>query len=84
MGYKLDGETIEHFPGSVAALDRYQPVYEELPGWETPISHIRQYEQLPLEARQYVARLEELISCPVDLISTGSAREQTIEVKPIL
>jgi len=83
VGYKLDGETIEHFPGSVAALDRYQPVYEELPGWQTPISNIQQYEQLPIEARQYIARLEELISCPVNLISVGSSREQTIFKTPI-
>ena len=84
VGYKLDGETIEHFPGNVAALERYQPIYEEMPGWETPINHIQQYEQLPVEARQYVARLEELIACPVDLISTGSAREQAILKTPIL
>ena len=78
VGYKLDGRTIDYFPSSIAALEKYQPIYEELPGWQSPISHIREYERLPLEARQYVARLEELISCPVNLISVGSAREQTI------
>ncbi|GAH29859.1 unnamed protein product, partial [marine sediment metagenome] len=78
VGYKLDGETIDYFPGSVTALERCQPVCEELPGWQTSTSHIRQYEQLPLEARQYVARLEELIPCPINLISVGAKREQTI------
>ncbi len=78
VGYKLDGETIDYFPGSVTALERCQPVCEELPGWQVPTSHIRQYEQLPLEARQYVARLEELIPCPINLISVGAKREQTI------
>ena len=83
VGYKLDGHTIDYFPANVAALERCQPIYEELPGWETPTSHMRQYEQLPLEARQYVARLEELISCPVNLICVGPAREQTIHKTPI-
>ena len=84
VGYKLDGETIDYFPSSAAALDRCQPVYEELPGWQTTTSHIRQYEQLPTEARQYLDRLEELISCPVKLISVGPGREQTITVGSIL
>jgi len=84
VGYKLDGHTIDYFPANVAALERCQPIYEELPGWQTPTSHMRQYEQLPLEARQYVARLEELISCPVNLICVGPAREQTIQKTPIL
>ncbi len=84
VGYKLDGETIDYFPASIVALDRCQPVYEELPGWQTNTSHIRQYEQLPVEARQYLARLEELISCPVKLISVGPRREQTIFKMPIL
>ena len=84
VGYKLDGHTIDYFPANVAALERCQPIYEELPGWQTPTSHIRQYEQLPLEARQYIARLEELVSCPVNLICVGPAREQTIQKTPIL
>ncbi|MFC2022415.1 adenylosuccinate synthase [Chloroflexota bacterium] len=83
VGYKLDGKTIDYFPSSIDALERCQPIYEELPGWQVPTTHIREYEQLPSQARQYIARLEELSSCPVSLISVGSAREQTIEVKPI-
>jgi len=84
VGYKLDGKTIDYFPGSVTALDGCQPIYEELAGWQTPTSHIRQYDDLPLQARQYTARLEELTSCPINLISVGSAREQTIMVGSIL
>jgi len=84
VGYKLDGHTIDYFPGNVATLEKCQPIYEELPGWQVPTSHIRQYEQLPLEARQYLARLEEFISCPINLISVGAQREQTIHKIPIL
>ncbi|GAH63630.1 unnamed protein product, partial [marine sediment metagenome] len=69
--------------GNVAALERCQPIYEELPGWQAPTTDIRQYEQLPPKARQYVARLEELTSCPVNLICVGPEREQTIHKMPI-
>jgi len=84
VGYKLDGKTIDYFPGNVASLERCQPIYEELPGWQVPISHIRQYRKLPIKAQQYVARLEELISCPINLISVGARREQTIHKMPLL
>lgn len=84
VGYKLDEQAIDYFPSNVAALEKCQPIYEELPGWQAPTSHIRQFEQLPPNAQQYVTRLEELISCPVNLISIGSAREQTIHKMPIL
>ncbi|MFC1941097.1 adenylosuccinate synthase [Chloroflexota bacterium] len=83
VAYKLDGKTIDYFPSSIAALEKCQPIYEELPGWQIPITDIREFEQLPPQARQYITRLEELISCPVSLISVGSAREETIEVRPI-
>ena len=78
VGYKLDGQTIDHFPASITALERCQPIYEELPGWQTSISDIREFDQLPTKARQYAARLEELIGCPASIISVGMRREQTI------
>ena len=84
VGYELDGQRIDYFPGSVAALARCQPVYEELPGWQTPTTDIRSYDQLPAEARQYIARLEELMACPVNIICVGPGREQTIHKTPIL
>jgi len=84
VGYKLDGETIDDFPSNVAVLERCQPVYEELPGWQSSISDIRDYEELPVQAQQYLARLEELISCPINIISVGPAREQTIHKTSII
>ena len=84
VGYKLDGKTVDYFPGSVAALAKCQPIYEELPGWQAPTSDIRSYNRLPAEARQYIKRLEELIGCPVNLICVGPEREQVIQKKPIL
>ena len=84
VGYMLDGKIIDNFPSNIAALERCQPIYEKLAGWQVPIADIREYEQLPLQARQYITRLEELIGCPVNLISVGPGREQTIEVKPVV
>jgi len=83
VGYKLDGRTIDYFPASVTALERCEPVYEDMVGWQSPTSHIRDYSKLPPAAQRYVSRLEELIACPVNIISVGSGREQTIEYRPL-
>jgi adenylosuccinate synthase len=77
-GYKVDGKIIEDFPASATVLEKCQPVYEELPGWEAPTGDIRIYKELPPKAQRYVKRLEELIGCPASLISVGKRREQTI------
>ena len=84
ISYKVEGNIIDYFPSNVTTLEKCQPIYEELPGWQTPISNVRQYEQLPPQAQQYIARLEELITCPANLISVGARREQTILKTPIL
>ncbi|MFC1898881.1 adenylosuccinate synthase [Chloroflexota bacterium] len=78
VGYKIDGKAVYNFPSNVAELAKCQPVYEELPGWEEPTSHIKQFEQLPANAHKYISRLEELIPCPVDIICVGPERDQAI------
>jgi len=83
-GYKLGNEIIDRFPSSAAILDKCQPVYEQMPGWQTPISDIRDVKQLPEQARQYIRRLEQLLSCPIDIISVGPRRDQTIVARPII
>ena len=82
-GYKLNGEKIDSFPASATMLERCRPVYEELPGWQTPINAIRDFKKLPPQARQYLARLEELVACPISVISVGERREQTIFKEPV-
>ncbi len=84
IGYKLDGKAIDYFPGNIAALERCQPIYEELPGWQVATTDIREYRQLPPEARNYIERLEEVISCAANLVCVGPEREQVIEKTPIL
>ena len=82
--YRLDGEVIESFPGGVASLERCQPIYEDHPGWDSPTANLSRPEDLPKEARSYVDRLQELIGSPVDIISTGPHRHETIPVRPII
>jgi adenylosuccinate synthase len=84
VAYKLDGRTIDYFPSNAAALERCQPVYESLKGWQADTTGIREFDDLPEQAKKYINRLEELIPCPADLVCVGPAREQKIEVRYIL
>jgi adenylosuccinate synthase len=76
--YRCRGNTLTEMPGDVAQLSECEPVYETLPGWSAPTAGARRFEDLPAEARQYVARLEEITGVPAAIVSTGSAREATI------
>ena len=84
VGYKLDGKTIDHFPASAGLLERCEPEYEELPGWDEPTASATDMSQLPQQAVNYVKRVEELVGCPIHLISTGPRRWETIPIRPIL
>jgi len=79
--YRLDNEMLDSFPSDIAVLEKCQPIYEELSGWKGPIDGIRDFAQFPSEARRYLARLEELVRCPINLVSVGSRREQMIKVR---
>jgi len=81
--YEVDGRLVETLPASSTVLSRCKPVYEELPGWNAPTSHIRAFDDLPPEAQAFVRRVESVIECPVDLISVGPSREQAIIVNPV-
>ncbi len=82
--YKLDGGIIKNFPGSIAVLERCEPIYEEMPGWQAPTTRCKTFDDLPLNARQYISRLEDIVGCPVNIISVGKAREETIKKSSIL
>jgi adenylosuccinate synthase len=83
-GYELNGKVTTDFPSDIDLLGKCKPVYEELPGWKVPISDMRQYKQLPSQARQYIRRLEELLACPVSIVSVGANREQSIIARQII
>jgi adenylosuccinate synthase len=81
-GYELDGRRTADFPSHVDDVRRVSPVYETLPGWRQEISHVRTFEELPVAAKNYVGRISQLVGKPVELVSVGPDREQTIFVKP--
>jgi adenylosuccinate synthase len=76
--YRLDGEEIDHLPASESAQARVQPVYEHIEGWNGSTAGARSWADLPAQAIKYVRRVEELIGCPVSLLSTSPEREDTI------
>ena len=78
VAYALDGQRIETFPTDLTVLARCKPIYEVLPGWEQDITAVDTFDALPLQARQYVERIEELLGIPASYISVGPGREQTI------
>lgn len=78
VGYKYQGEIINEFPASLKILGQVEPIYEELPGWQQPISGIRKYEDLPANARRYVERISEATGIKLGIVSVGPSREQSI------
>ena len=80
VGYKLNGKNVEGFPASLTNLEACEPVYETLPGWETDISGIRSYDELPENARKYVERIAEVTGVPLGIVSVGPNRNQTIDL----
>ena len=78
IGYKLEGTFSEILPVGAEELERCHPVYEELPGWMESTVAIKSHDSLPKAARAYLKRIEELAGVPIDLISTGPDREETI------
>jgi len=81
--YALDGQVIDTLPPRTSVLERVKPVYEEHPGWMTPTTDVRNFDDLPPQAQAFIRRVETLLECPVDLISVGPSREQAIIVNPI-
>lgn len=77
-GYRLEGKTYEVPPVITEEFARCQPIYEELPGWQESTFGLTRYEELPRNAKTYLQRLEEVVQTPVDIISTGPDRDQTI------
>ena len=78
VGYEIDGEPVAGLPVVVDRFAECEPVYEDVPGWKSSTVGIKNYGDLPVNARDYLARIEELAGVPVDIISTGPDREQTI------
>jgi len=80
--YEIDGKRVTDFPTDSDVLAKAVPIYEELPGWSEDISQIKQFSDLPENAKRYVARLADLVETPICLVSVGRRRDQTIVLDP--
>ncbi len=78
VAYEIDGETISGVPVVVEQFAECKPVYEDVPGWRASTVGVSRFEDLPANAQSYLSRIEELAGVPVDIISTGADREETI------
>ena len=84
VAYEIDGVRTEEMPLDQAGFAKAVPVYEELPGWDEDISGCRTFEELPVNAQAYIARLEELSKCRIQSIGVGPGREATIVRYPLI
>ena len=81
--YKLDGHEIKELPTSPNELSRIEPLYKTLPGWTEDISQVRSIQDLPQAARDYVQFIGNEVATPIDVVSVGPGREQTLWIKPL-
>ncbi len=80
-GYKIDGGVTDILPVGAELLAKCEPIYEDMPGWQENTVGVKVYDQLPANARSYLKRMEALCGVPIDIISTGPDREETIVLR---
>ena len=80
-GYRFEGQTLETVPAGVEAYAACEPIYEELPGWSASTAGVTEFQALPENAQRYIRRIEELVGVPVDILSTGPDRRETIVLR---
>ncbi len=81
--YELEGDVIDYFPASLTQLAQCKAIYETLEGWEEDITQVKTFEELPVNAQNYV-KTEALIDVPISIVSVGPERDSTIILDPIL
>lgn len=84
VAYEVDGVRYDQVPMTQTQLHHARPVYELMPGWQQDISHARSLEQLPVQARDYLQRVQELVGVRVSAVGVGPGREQSINVHPLV
>ena len=80
VAYDLDGERIEYPPSTMAEIERVQPIYETLPGWQADISGARTAKDLPEAAVAYINRISALCDVPIKIVSVGPERQQIVQL----
>ena len=81
VGYRENGKIFYHVPSNLEILKHSEPIYEELKGWKSEIKGVRNFKDLPRYAQRYLKRIQKLISAKITMISVGSERDETVEVK---
>lgn len=76
--YKLNNDIIDYIPASIIDIEKCEPVFEELPGWQEDITQVTSYDQLPDNAKNYLKRIEELTKVKISIVSVGPDRKQTL------
>lgn len=83
-GYRLEGKVLQTPPPIVEEFERVEPIYETLPGWKTSTKDIFAYERLPVNARRYIERIQELVGAPIHIVSIGPERHRTIFLQKVI
>ena len=83
VGYQMNGQRIDTLPFDAASLSACEPLYEDLPGWQSSTYGITDYDALPSAAKTYLKRLEAVVELPIDMISTGPDRQHTIILRDL-
>jgi adenylosuccinate synthase len=78
VGYEFNGEVIRNYPASLSDLEKCKPVYKEFEGWGDEIGDVRNYDDLPAQAKTYIEFIEEFLDIPVDIIGVGPKRDECI------
>jgi adenylosuccinate synthase len=80
VSYELDGKTIDYITAEIEDFMRAKPNYITMPGWDEDITGVKSFEELPVNAKQYLNKIAELIQVPIGMFSVGPDRDQTIMV----
>jgi len=80
VAYRHRGAELRDFPNRTEIVEACEPVYEELPGWQTSTTGVRKWDDLPARARRYLEKIQELTATPISIISVGAKRDETIFV----
>ncbi len=77
-GYKVDGLVLDHLPAAIDMVEKIEPVYEEMAGWQEDLSTLTNFNDFPENAKKYIKRIEELVGAKIAILSVGQDRKQTI------
>jgi len=79
VGYSYKGQKLTHFPSNLEVLANVEVEYETMPGWQSDITKVRSFDELPEAAKKYIKRIEELVGCPIKWVGVGPGRDEMIE-----